>query len=391
MRRVMFATAMFWLSSLVARGQTGGTITGEVKDQSGGILANASVTVTNTSTDTSRSTLTNTSGLYVFPDLIPGPYQVKGSAAGFQTAVISNIELQVQQTARVDFSLNVGSSAQTVEVAANATMLTTDNATVGTVIEEQRIMDLPLNGRSYLSLVSLSPNVTTGFVPAAQAAGRLCGSRGALTIAVTGGRSTWENFTLDGITNTDIDFNTYILQPSVDALQEFKVQSGIYPAEFGRALGQVNAATKPGTNEYHGAVWEFLRNDRLDAVPYDFASATRGPGNPPPVKAPYKQNQYGYELGGPVRIPKLFNGKNRLFFMSNFEEFNSRQTSPTLITTLPAAMRSGDFSSILSAGFVLYDPNSRAGNTIASVVASQTPKAIPLLPLSPARRRSRAT
>ena len=172
-------------------------------------------------------------------------------------------------------------------------------------------------------------------MPPAQAAGRLGGSRGSLTIAVTGGRSTWENYTLDGITNTDIDFNTYILQPSVDALQEFKVQSGIYPAEFGRELGQVNAATKPGTNEFHGAVWEFLRNDKLDAMPYDFASATRSPTNPPPVKSPYKQNQYGYELGGPVRIPKLFNGKNRLFFMSNFEEYNSRQTTPAIITTLP--------------------------------------------------------
>ena len=157
---------------------------------------------------------------------------------------------------------------------ANAALLTTDNATVGTVIEEQRIVNLPLNGRSYFSLVALSPGVTTGFVPAAQAAGRLGGSRGALTIAVSGGRSTWENYTLDGITNTDIDFNTYILQPSVDALQEFKVQSGIYPAEFGRALGQINAATKPGTNEFHGTLSEFLRNDKFDARDYDFSSAT---------------------------------------------------------------------------------------------------------------------
>jgi hypothetical protein len=149
----------------------------------------------------------------------------------------------------------------------------------------------------------LSPGVTTGFVPAAQAAGRLGGSRGSLTIAVTGGRSTWENFTLDGITNTDIDFNTYILQPSVDALQEFKVQSGIYPAEFGRELGQVNAATKPGTNEFHGAAWEFLRNDKLDAVPYDFASATRGPGNPPPVKSPYNRTNTATRWVAPSESP----------------------------------------------------------------------------------------
>ncbi len=174
----------------------------------------------------------------------------------------------MQQTARVDFVLTVGQATETIEVSAGAALLSTENATIGTVIDGARIAEMPLNGRSYFSLVALSPNVTTGFVAAAQASGRLGGSRGALTIAVTGGRSTWENYTLDGITNTDIDFNTYILQPSVDALQEFKVQSGIYPAEFGRELGQVNAATKPGTNEYHGSLWEFLRNDKLDAVPY---------------------------------------------------------------------------------------------------------------------------
>ncbi len=164
--------------------------------------------------------------------------------------------------------------------------------------------------------------------PAAQASGRLGGSRGSLTIAVTGGRSTWENYTLDGITNTDIDFNTYILQPSVDALQEFKVQSGIYPRSSAGNWDRSTPPPSPAPMNIHGAVWEFLRNDKLDAVPYDFASATRSATNPLPVKAPYKQNQYGYELGGPVRIPKLFNGKNRLFFMSNFEEYNSRQTTP---------------------------------------------------------------
>jgi hypothetical protein len=359
--------------------QTGGQITGEVRDPSGALVPGANVTVTNAATQVARTTETNTAGLYSFPDLTPGIYNVKVVRPGFDVLVKANIELQVQQTARVDFTLTVGQATQTIEVAANAALLATENATVGTVIEEQRIMELPLNGRSYFSLVSLSPNVTTGFVPAAQAAGRLGGSRGSLTIAVTGGRSTWENYTLDGITNTDIDFNTYILQPSVDALQEFKVQSGIYPAEFGRELGQVNAATKPGTNDYHGALWEFLRNDRLDAVPYDFASATRSATNPPPVKAPYRQNQYGYELGGPVRIPKLFNGKNRLFFMSNFEEYNSRQTSPAIITTLPPAMRGGDFSSILSAGYVIYDPTSRnlgsstvSAQQLASVVATQS-------------------
>jgi hypothetical protein len=382
MRKLLILVGLFSIAIDVAPGQTLGGITGVVTDPSGAVIPNASVMVTNTATNVARTTTANADGLYFFPDLIPGTYNVRVAAGGFDTVVKQNIVLQVQQTARIDFTLKVGQATETVEVAANAALLTTENATVGTVIEEQRIIELPLNGRSYLSLVALSPNVTTGFVPAAQAAGRLGGSRGALTIAVTGGRSTWENYTLDGITNTDIDFNTYILQPSVDALQEFKVQSGIYPAEFGRELGQVNAATKPGTNEYHGALWEFLRNDKFDARPYDFSSASRGPGNPPPVSAPYRQNQYGYTLGGPVQIPKLFNGKNRLFFMSNFEEYKSRLTSPAIITTLPAEMRNGDFSSILASGFVLQDPASRAGNTVAQVVASQAPFSGNIIPAS---------
>ncbi len=380
MRRLAIIVGLLSLASGAASAQTFGSIGGVVTDPSGAFVPQASVTVTNTATNAVRTTTTDSSGVYSFPDLQPGPYSLKVAVPGFNTMVKGGVEIQVQQSARLDFSLEVGQATTTIEVEARAALLSTENATVGTVIEEQRIIDLPLNGRSYFSLVSLSPNVTSGFVAAAQASGRLGGSRGALTIAVTGGRSTWENYTLDGITNTDIDFNTYILQPSVDALQEFKVQSGIYPAEFGRELGQVNAATKPGTNEYHGAIWEFLRNDKFDAVPYDFASATRSATNPPPVKAPYKQNQYGFELGGPVRIPKILNGKNRLFFMANFEEFNSRQTSPALATMMPQAMRNGDFSSLLPFGFVLYDPDTRnlgsssvSATQLASVVATQSP------------------
>lgn len=382
MRKIVLFAALLSLFLDVAWGQTLGGISGSVTDPSGALIPAASVTATNTGTNAARTTTTNSDGFYSFPDLVPGTYNVQVSASGFSSVVKQNIVLQVQQNARIDFTVQLGQATQTIEVAANAALLTTDNATVGTVIEEQRIVDLPLNGRNYLSLVALSPNVTTGFVPAAQAAGRLGGSRGSLTIAVTGGRSTWENYTLDGVTNTDIDFNTYILQPSVDALQEFKVQSGIYPAEFGRELGQVNAATKPGTNEYHGAMWEFLRNDVFDAKPYDFASSTRSATNPAPVKAPYRQNQYGFTLGGPIQIPKLFNGKNRLFFMANWEEFKSRQTSPAIITTLPAAMRAGDFSSILPYGYVLYDPATRVGNTIAQVVASQQPFPGNIIPAS---------
>ncbi|HEY2014792.1 MAG TPA: carboxypeptidase-like regulatory domain-containing protein, partial [Bryobacteraceae bacterium] len=360
MRKLILVVGLLGLASFVASAQTGGQITGEVRDPSGATVPNASITVTNAATNVTRSTETNSSGLYSFPDLTPGIYNVKVVMAGFDTVVKSNIELQVQQVARVDFALAVGQALQSIEVAANAALLATENATVGTVIEEKRIMELPLNGRSFFSLVALSPNVTYGFTAAAQASGRLGGSRSGLTIATSGGRSTWQNYTLDGITNTDIDFNTYILQPSVDALQEFKVQTGIYPAEFGREAGQVNVSTKPGTNEFHGTMSEFLRNDKLDARDYDFSSSTRSATNPSPGSVPYRQNQYGFTVGGPVWIPKVFNGKNRLFFMANFEGYNSRRTTTSFATVLTPEMRNGDFSSILP-GFALADPNSRTG------------------------------
>src|SRR5436190_3805943 len=175
MHRLALVIGLSCLSLGVIPAQTGGAITGEVKDQSGALIPNAAITVTNTATNAVRTTEANTAGIYSFPGLIPGRYQVKAVAGGVQTAVANDIELQVQQTARVDFTLILGQATQTVEVAANAVLLTTENATVGTVIEEQRIVDLPLNGRNFFSLVALSPNVTYGFTAAAQAGARLGG------------------------------------------------------------------------------------------------------------------------------------------------------------------------------------------------------------------------
>ena len=154
------------LSLGVVMAQTGGSITGEVKDQSGAVAPNAAVTVTNSKTNVARSTATNSAGIYSFPDLTPGTYHAKVTAPGFETVVKTNIELQVQQTARVDFSLSVGQTSNTVEVRASGALLSTENATVGTVVEEKRISELPLNGRNFFSLVALAPNVTFGFLPA---------------------------------------------------------------------------------------------------------------------------------------------------------------------------------------------------------------------------------
>src|SRR5712691_5924087 len=333
----------------VASAQTFGEITGEVKDQSGAVAPNASVTATNTATNASRTTRSNEAGIYSFPALLPGPYQVKVEAPGFQLVVRSNIELQVQQTARVDFTLTVGQATQTIEVSGSAQLLTTESATVGTVIEQQSIVDLPLNGRNFLQLVALSPNVTFGFAAPNNVQRRQGGSRTDQNISIAGMRGVWNNYTLDGVSNTDVNFNLYIQLPSVDALQEFKVQSGIYPAEFGREAGQINVSTKSGSNNYHGTLFEFLRNSTLDAKPYDFVASN-------PAKAPFRWNQYGFTLGGPISIPKLFNGKDKLFFMSNFEGFKSRKTDLGLYTTAPDSWRRGDFSSFKT---ILYDPKTR--------------------------------
>ncbi|MCC7155819.1 MAG: carboxypeptidase regulatory-like domain-containing protein, partial [Bryobacterales bacterium] len=365
--RICLVIAM--LGSLSVSAQTLGTITGEVKDASGASVAGAVVTVRNTATNGIRETATNSEGIYTVPALVPGPYEVKAEKSGFKVATRPNIELQVQQTARVDFDLSVGQVTEIVEVSGATQLLATEDATVGTIVEQKRITELPLNGRNFFSLVSLSPNVTSGFNQAAQAAGRQGGTRSQLTISVAGARSAWSNYTLDGITNTDINFNLYIVLPSVEALQEFKVQTGIYPAEFGRGAGQINVSTKGGSNQYHAALFEFLRNDKLDARPYFFKDP-ESPNQTAPLKAPYRQNQYGGTLSGPIQIPKLLDGKNRLFFMANFEGFKSRRSVPSFFTTMTPAMRGGDFSAFSGA---LQDPSTRVRTSTGTITSSPFP------------------
>ncbi len=352
-RVCLFCLALVLFTPLY--GQTLGQIGGEVKDASGAIVPSATVTATNVATNVERTAKSNEAGIYTFPSLVPGMYSVKVEASGFRPVTKTNIELQVQGNMRVDFTLEVGQVAESVEVSATAALMSTENATVGTVIENRRIVDLPLNGRNFLQLVALSPNVTYGFGTPGQVSGRQGGDRGNQNISLMGMRGTWNRYTLDGIENTDVNFNLYVLLPSIDALQEFKVQSGIYPAEFGRAASQVNVSTKSGSNEFHGALFEFLRNNKMDAKQYDFVGTN-------PAKSPFKYNQYGFTLGGPVWIPKIFNGKNKLFFMSNWEGFRQRTRGYGLYTTPTNAMRNGDFSYQLSQGNQLYDPATKVLN-----------------------------
>lgn len=377
MRTQSFGLFLCLSIASMAFGQTFGSIAGEVRDAQGASIPTAEVTVTNSATNVARKTITNEAGLYSFPSLPPGSYDVRVAKPGFKAAVSSNVEIQVQQNARLDFDLALGQVSEAVEVQANAQLLATEDATIGTVIENKRIVELPLNGRNYLQLASLSPNVSYGFGSAGQAGSRQGGDRASQNIAVSGQRSYFNQFSLDGVNNTDPNFNTYIIQPSIDALQEFKVQTGIYPAEFGRQATQINVSTKPGTNAFHGTAFEFLRNDKLDAANYSFTSK-------PVTKDPFKWNQYGFTLGGPVWIPKLFNGKNRLFFMSNYEAFRQRRQVQALFNLPSAAMRTGDFSELLSRGATIYDPATRVVNPDGTVSATPfTGNIIPAARLDP--------
>src|SRR6266481_4242634 len=351
------------VAALPCFGQTFGEITGVVTDPAGALVVGAAVTVSNPATNLTRTATTNNAGNYTFPSLLPGVYNIKVEMQGFQTENHAGVELQVQQVARIDFQLRVGSLTETVEVTGGAPLLATENATVGTVIENQRIVDLPLNGRNFISLIALSANVNANFANSFGGAGsRQGGDRTQQQFSVAGMRREFNYFTLDGVANSDVNFNTYLFLPSIDALQEFKVQTGIYSAEFGHEAAQVNVSTKGGTNEYHGALFEFLRNSDLDARPYGFTSQV-------PDKNPFKWNQYGFTLGGPVRLPKLFNGKDKLFFMGNYESYRKRGNTTALYSLAPAQVQGGDFSAIANR---IYDPNSHVlgadGKTITATL-----------------------
>src|SRR6188768_2666230 len=334
--------------------QTLGTITGDVKDSSGATIPGSTVTVTNVATNAVRTQASNEAGAFTFPAMPPGVYVVKAELEGFKPSQ-NRVELHVEQSLRVSFTLEIGNFTETTQVTGVAPLLSTENATVGTVIENRRIVELPLNGRNYLSLIALSPNVSAGFAGAGQAGDRQGGSRANQQISISGQRREFNYYTLDGVDNTDVNFNTYIFLPSVDALEEFKVQTGIYSAEFGRAASQVNVVTKSGTNQFHGTLFEFHRNDSFDSRPFSFSAAQAALPKPP-----FKWNQYGYTLGGPI-------WSNKVFFMSNWEGYRDRKQNQQNYNLPLAAWRTGDFSSYSG---VLYDP---ATCTVSGTVRSCAP------------------
>jgi len=355
------AAALFAATALYAQVPTA-DLSGIVTDSTGAAIAGASVTITNKGTAAARTATTNEGGAYSLSSLNPGNYDMTVEARGFKRSERKDIELQVGQAARLDYTLEIGNVSETVEVSGGAPVLETENATVGTVIENRRIVELPLNGRNYLQLASLTPGVTTNGPASSQGQQRMGGARNSFALNVAGQRTSFNHYSLDGIENTDPNFNTYAFLPSVDALQEFKVESGTYGVEYGRGLSQVNATTRSGTNEYHGVLFEFLRNSDLDAKNF-FDSKTK------PIP-PFKRNQFGATLGGPISVPKLFSGKNRLFFFFDYEGLRERKALTNNLSLPPAIDRTGNFSSYST---IIYDPLTRVVDPTTGAISAPLP------------------
>src|SRR5437660_12322476 len=230
------------------------------------------------------------------PALQPGVYSLKAELSGFRAIERTNLEVQVGSAIRIPLTLEIGALNDTVQVVGEAPLIQTETASIGTVIENRSIVELPLNGRNYLQLASLIPGATTNGPSSSQGKQRMGGQRNSFALNVAGQRIHYNHYSLDGVENTDLNFNTYMLLPSVDALQEFKVESGLFDAEYGRAIAQVNVSTKSGSNQLHGTLFEFLRNSELDAKNY-FDRKDK------PIP-PFKRNQYGLTAGWPIVVPR---------------------------------------------------------------------------------------
>ena len=345
----------------VSRAQVAtGTISGVVEDASGAVVPGAQVAATHTATGETRRAVTNERGEFSIPFARIGEYSVSGEAKGFSKKTMTGIVLRVDLTANLRITLDVGQVTESVEVSGAAPLIESSTSSLGQVIENRKIRELPLNGRNPFALGLLAGNT----VP-------ISGMGTNLPFAAGGGRFAHNDVLLDGIDNNtnhnngNIGRNGIAYTPSVDAVEEFKVKTNNFSAEFGRSAGAiVSANIKSGTNEFHGSAWEFVRNEKLDANNF-FSNANRV------ARQPFKQNQFGGAFGGPVWIPKLYNGRNRTFFFGDYEATRRRTSaSSSLLDIPPMDFRRGDFSRY---NRLIYDQNARRIGPNGTVVSTPLP------------------
>ncbi|HYI97029.1 MAG TPA: carboxypeptidase regulatory-like domain-containing protein [Bryobacteraceae bacterium] len=355
---IKFIAILCFAASLPLFGQQGrGSIFGTVKDASGAGVLDAAVRIVNTGTNAVFATTTNDAGYFSAPSLQVGSYSVTVEKQGFKRIDRTGITLQVDQRLGLELNLEVGATTESIRVSAEAPLVDTGSATVGKVIENRRITDLPLNGRNALALVLLTPGVksqagptNSGFVDRGTALS---------AISINGGPSSLNSFILDGGNNNSAFLADVNVNPTVDAVEEFKVQSNTMSAEFGfTAGGVVNIVTKSGTNQFHGSATYFLRNDAFDARRAYTAS-----------KEVFRYHQYGGSVGGPVRIPKVYNGQDRTFFFFNYEGWTNKRNRSNILSVPTEEQRNGDFSRLFDTSgrlIPIYDPATTVANPSGS-------------------------
>ncbi len=374
-RRSLFSVLIF---AAVAAAQTTSTeVLGTVEDATGAVIPGAKVTLLRVATGEKRIATTDNSGNYSFPLIEIGDYTVTAEVQGFKTQTKTGITVALQQKARVDLQLEVGAASDKVEVVATGVELKTDDAALGQTVEHTRVVELPVLNRNFASLTVLTPGVQFGTrmgMNAQSTSGSVGGIvgfyPGAMQVSANGQRDANQRVTLDGVIASEPLVNTVYLTPSIDAIEEVKVQTGSYSAEYGMNNGAiVQVALKSGGNDFHGTVYEFLRNDAADAKDY-FLNFQLPAGAPQQKKNRLRRNQFGTWLAGPVILPK-YHGKDKTFWSFNYEGTRQTQESVQQATGtqfFPQAFRNGDFSALLSpaivngkpvrAPIVIYDPTS---------------------------------
>src|SRR5581483_3493227 len=336
------------LVGVAAQAQTtSGTIVGTVTDSSGGVISDASITITNEATGAVRNLTTGADGQYTATLLPIGTYSIEAVKAGFKRAKVSGVVLAVNQAARTDIVLDIGGVNQTVEVSSEVNIVQTDRSDVGQVIGSKQVVELPLNGRNFIQLATLSPGTIS-----ANKVDQVIPAHGG-GIVVNGASTNANQITLDGVENQDFLIPRVGVHPSPDAIAEFKVMGATYSAEYGRGSGaNINLVIKSGTNDFHGSAFWFHRNDNLDAR--NFFDTTPLPE--------FKRNQFGGTLGGPIV-------KNKTFFFVSHESLR-RGKGLTVNATVPTdAQRNGN----LSTGAAIYDPLTTTADSSGRVTRSVFP------------------
>ncbi|MEP7364329.1 MAG: carboxypeptidase regulatory-like domain-containing protein, partial [Acidobacteriota bacterium] len=305
----MFRLAIFALTFTLAAYAQVATLTGRITDQTGAVVPAVEVKVRSTDTGIEVSTTSNADGYYTVPALQPGRYEVSVIKQGFVPVKQTGLALTVQQVARLDITLQVGSLSESVEVRAQTPLLDSESSTLGHVIGNKQVTELPLLGRNTYALAMLVPGVR----PSAGVNNVVIDQISTVSYSINGQRASANEFLLDGAPNSTSSQNQPVINANPDMVQEFKVETNSFSAEYGRAAGGVfNVVTKSGTNSLHFSAYEFFRHEKLSDSDY-FAklSGTQ--------KAPFRFNQFGGTVGGPVYIPKVYDGRNRTFFFFNTE------------------------------------------------------------------------